>query len=123
MKYFVALLLMLLPWQSFAAATRTSDADVVTSSDKSKTYTMPTATGTLINSGTLLQEIPSGTVNGSTTVFTLANTPLSNSVVKVYQDGVLMEQGAGKDYTLSGSTITMLTAPALGQSLLVVYSK
>ena len=42
-------------------------------------------------------------------VFTLANTPVDNTV-NIYLNGMLQEQGAGEDYTISGSTITFAVA-------------
>jgi hypothetical protein len=69
-----------------------------------------------------VQEVPSGTVNGSNTAFTLAQTPASNATVTIYLDGVLQRQGAGADrYTISGSNITFGTAPAGGQVVYAVY--
>lgn len=59
---------------------------------------------------------------------TLDHTPTSAAAVKLYYYGVLMAQGAGKDYTVSGSTITWLaatgTAPDMtaGEPLVAVYS-
>lgn len=65
-------------------------------------------------------ETPSGNVNGSNTIFTLANTPATGSV-KLYLNGVRINAGAGNDYTISGLTITMATAPATGDTLLADY--
>lgn len=67
-----------------------------------------------------IRETPSGSVDGSNTTFTLAHTPVSGKEA-VYLDGLLMEPGAGNDYTISGATITMLSAPATGQRLRVIY--
>ena len=66
------------------------------------------------------QEVPSGTIDNSNDTFTLANTPVSNASVKLYQDGLIMVQGT--DYTISGSTITMTIAPNFGQTLYANYS-
>lgn len=68
------------------------------------------------------RETPSGTVNGSTTVFILANTPVTGSE-HVYLNGILQEPGAGNDYTISGTTITYLTAPLTGDKIRVTYRK
>lgn len=72
---------------------------------------------------TWVQEAPSGTCNGSTTSFTLANTPVSNAAVMLHLDGMILTQGAGKEYTISGSSITLATACASGQSLWAVYTR
>lgn len=68
------------------------------------------------------RETPSGTVNGSNTAFTLANTPTSGTE-EVYLNGILQEPGAGNDYTISGATITYLTAPITGDKIRVNYRK
>ena len=68
------------------------------------------------------RETPSGTVNGSTTAFTLANTPLSGTE-SVFLNGVLQDSGAGNDYTISGATITFASAPATGDKIRVNYRK
>lgn len=60
-------------------------------------------------------ETVTGTINGANTTFTLANTPanISGGVssLMLFYAGTLLKPGAGNDYTLSGSTITMLWAP------------
>lgn len=65
-------------------------------------------------------ETPSGSVNGSNTAFTLANTPIAGSV-HLYVNGLLMESGAGNDYTISGANITMLYALASGEKIKASY--
>jgi len=145
MKFIIAILFF--STGAFAASTRSIDADSITSPDKTKTYSLPSATDTLVgrsSSDTLinktlsgasntfvqvpvainsLQEIPSGTINGTNTAFTLAFTPVASISVRLFLDGLLLNQGAGLDYTISGATITMITAPALGQVLRAVYPK
>lgn len=69
----------------------------------------------------VVRETPSGSVNGSNTAFTLANTPISNTEC-VYLNGLLQEPG-GQDYTISGATITFVTAPFTGDRLRVNYQK
>jgi len=68
----------------------------------------------------IIRETPSGSVNGSNTSFTLANTPASGTE-HVYLNGLLQEPGAGNDYTISTNTITMLSAPLTGDRLRVSY--
>jgi hypothetical protein len=65
-------------------------------------------------------EVPSGTPNGVLTTFTLAHTPVNTSL-SLYLNGVLQQAGAGNDYTISTTTITMLTAPLTGDKLLANY--
>jgi len=67
-------------------------------------------------------ETPSGTVNGSNVTFTLANSPLAGSQ-EVYLNGILLESGAGNDYTISGVTISMLVTPQTGDKLRATYRK
>jgi len=70
-----------------------------------------------------VDEVPTGTINGSNTVFTISQTPLENSTsepsVDVFMDG--LKRDAGTDYTISGTTITFTVAPALGQNIVVNY--
>lgn len=68
------------------------------------------------------RETPSGSVNGSNTAFTLANTPIAGSE-HVFLNGLLQEPGGGNDYTISGAAITYLTAPLTGDKIRVSYRK
>lgn len=72
-------------------------------------------------------ETPSGTINGVNATFTLANTPATGSgsvsTLELTLNGVVLEPGAGNDYTLSGSTITMLLVPLTGDKLRAFYMK
>ena len=63
---------------------------------------------------------PTGTVNGSNTSFSLTETPSDSTGVHVYMDGLLL---LPSEYSVTGTTITMTTAPAFGQKLLAVYIK
>lgn len=76
----------------------------------------------LANSNFVDKETPSGSINGSNATFTLANTPVSGSE-HVYLNGILQDVGAGNDYTISGATITFLTAPISGDKIRVSYRK
>jgi hypothetical protein len=67
-------------------------------------------------------ETPSGTVNGSNVTFTLANAPTAGSQ-ELYLNGILLESGAGNDYTISGVTISMLVTPQTGDKLRATYRK
>ena len=69
----------------------------------------------------LTQEVPSGTVNGTNATFTLANAPSAPAAVIITLDGLAQVQGS--DYTISGVTITMASAPTLGQTLFAHYLK
>jgi hypothetical protein len=60
-------------------------------------------------------------MNGSNTAFTLANTPVSGSV-RLYLNGQRLRAG-GNDYSISGSSITMVTAPVSTDYLEAEYRK
>lgn len=64
-------------------------------------------------------ETPSGSVNGSNTSFTLANTPAAGSLL-LFLGGVLL-RGGGEDYSISGTTITMNAAPLTGTVFVAFY--
>lgn len=66
------------------------------------------------------RETPTGLVNDSNTTYTLANTPTAGSE-EVFLNGILQEPGAGNDYTISGATITYLTAPVTGDKIRINY--
>lgn len=66
-----------------------------------------------------VDETPSGTVNGSNVTFTLSQAPLENDSVEVYVDG--LKKTYTTDYSISSTTITMVTAPVVGQTLRANY--
>ncbi len=68
------------------------------------------------------RETPAGTINGVNTAFTLANTPIVGTE-QIFLNGLLLEPGAGNDYTISGAAITMLLVPATGDRLKACYFK
>ena len=84
-------------------------------------YTQDTSGGLSI-SNYVPKEAPSGSINGSNTAFTLANTPTTGTE-HVFLNGLLQESGSGNDYTISTNTITMLTAPISGDKIVVSYWK
>ena len=61
-------------------------------------------------------EIPTGTKNGTNTIFTVSKSPLS---LKVYRGGA--RQRVGEDYTLSNKTITFIVAPSANEIILCDY--
>jgi lysophospholipase L1-like esterase len=68
----------------------------------------------------IVRETPSGTVNSSNTVFTLANTPVTGKEM-IFLNGLL--QMLTDDYTISGATITFITAPFTGDKIRATYIK
>lgn len=82
---------------------------------------IPTSAG-LQSTNFVDKEVPSGSINGVNVTFTIANTPVAGSE-HVFLNGILQESGAGNDYTISGATITYLSAPLTGDKIRVTYRK
>lgn len=61
-------------------------------------------------------------VSFSGTSGTLANIPASGTE-KLFRGGVRMQRGTGKDYTISGATVTLATAAVVGEIFLADYEK
>lgn len=76
----------------------------------------------LTGSNLVIRETPTGLVNGSNTIYTLANTPVAGTE-QVFLNGIMLDPGAGNDYTISGATITMLVTPQTNDKLRVSYRK
>lgn len=66
-----------------------------------------------------VQEVPSGTVNGSNTTFTISFAPRELDALEVYVDG--LRQRKTTDFTFSGTTITFVSAPVTDQYVYVEY--
>src|SRR3990167_1633776 len=77
---------------------------VGTTSGNNVTATISGSPGTLVN-----EQVPTGAIDGSNVTFTLAQTPVANTL-KVTLNGVRQQAGGG-DFTLSGVTITFVSAP------------
>jgi len=78
--------------------------------------------GGLATSNFVTREIPTGLVDGSNTSYSLAFTPTTGTD-SVKRNGVEMQVGGSNDYTISGATITFVTAPVTGDSIQVSYMK
>lgn len=79
--------------------------------------------GTYLTAANIVtRETPTGLVNGSNTTYSLAATPTAGTE-EVFLNGILQEPGAGNDYTIAASVITMLSAPLTGDRLRVNYRK
>jgi hypothetical protein len=84
------------------------------------TSTHTFACGTVLTGTFADAEVPSGTINGVTTAFTLAHTPSPAASLKLFKNGQELIAG-GADYTLATATITAVTAPATGDTLIAFY--
>lgn len=99
-------------------------AGVVSSVSMSGDATIASGGAITVNMSTLLtnhyanRETPSGTINGSNVTFTLAHTPISGTEMVFLNGQCLNPTG---DYSISGGTITFVTAPATGDILRVTY--
>jgi hypothetical protein len=67
-----------------------------------------------------MNEVPSGTINGVNVTFTILNTPIGGQIM-LYLNGQYMTAGAGEDYTISGSTITMAAPLIPGDKIRANY--
>ena len=76
-------------------------------------------TNNIIESDIALED-ESANCNGANTTFTLSSTPITNSV-QVFLNGLLQQEGSGKDYTLTGTTVEFTTAPLTNDILLIHY--
>lgn len=65
-------------------------------------------------------EVPSGTIDGSNVTFTLAGNPNPDASLELKMNGQYLKAG-GEDFTLSGTSITMVNAPPTGSLLLASY--
>lgn len=65
--------------------------------------------------------VPSGLINGGNATFTLSSAPSPTASLRLYLNGQLMIQGAGKDYVLSGSSITYTFPPPNGSKHVAFY--
>lgn len=61
-----------------------------------------------------------GVGNGVKTTFTLSQTPVSAYAVDIYKDRAISP--INTEWSLSGVTITFVTAPSLGQAIYAVYA-
>jgi len=68
----------------------------------------------------ITRETPSGLINSSNTVYTLANLPIVGSECG-FKNGLLQDEG--DDYTISGATVTFAVAPTTGSKLVFNYRK
>ena len=80
------------------------------------------ATTVMKSANYVVNEVPTGTVNGTNPTFTLAFTPIAGKET-VISDGMVCFPGAGNDYTISGAIITMLGTSIPTNRISVTYLK
>jgi hypothetical protein len=103
------------------AATYTAvSGDATLSSTGVVTVLATGATGFVKIGKTKTNATPTGTVNGVNAAFTLATTPIVGSE-ELYLNGQRLFPGAGNDYTISGTAITMLVVPITGDRISADY--
>jgi hypothetical protein len=106
------------------AAWATLSGDVTINSTGVTAVNNTSGSGYVKYTNYIWNETPGGLINGSNTTFTLANAPAnSGAALELVLNGYILEPGAGNDYTVSGSTVTMLFGPATGDKLRAYYIK
>lgn len=66
----------------------------------------------------IAQEIPTGTIDGTNTIFDLTHSAILNTEM-VFVQGILKFRGI--DYTITTNIITFITAPTIGVDVRVTY--
>lgn len=83
-----------------------------------------TATGAGVTSTSITSwmEVPSGDIDGINMVYSLVSSPDPTNALMLYLNGALQLQGGSYDYSLSGNTFVMNTAPLSGSSMFATYA-
>lgn len=71
--------------------------------------------------GSVQAETPTGAANGTNKVFTLTYNPNPLASLSLYVNGVFQVPYNGVDYTIVGTTITLVVAPNPGSTIYAVY--
>lgn len=77
------------------------------------TELIPGGVGTVV-----VQEVPTGTIDGVNGAFTLAHIPVSGSL-RVFLNGSRLRNGI--DFTFSGTALTMILIPSIDSNFFVDY--
>ena len=80
-----------------------------------------TTSGALGASNLVTNESVTGVIDGANTAFGIASAPIG--LFQLFMNGILQEPGAGNDYTMTGTSITMTPAPPLLSKLRAYYVK
>lgn len=86
------------------SATAPTTGQVLTATGTTAATWQTPATGKTFTATTI-----TGTQNGTNPTFTLGVTPSPVGSEQIFENGSLLNPGAGNDYTISGATVTMLT--------------
>lgn len=86
------------------SATAPTTGQVLTATGTAAATWQTPATGKTFTATTI-----TGTQNGTNPTFTLGVTPNPAGSEQIFENGALLNPGAGNDYTISGATVTMLT--------------
>jgi phage-related tail fiber protein len=70
----------------------------------------------------MVRDTPAGAIDGSNVTYTLTYAPVAGTEM-LFANGILLEPGSGNDYTIVGSTITMLFTLSAGDRLKATYFK
>lgn len=68
-----------------------------------------------------VKEVLTPAPDGSNTVFNLSQAPIGDTFLSVYVNGILQNEGAGNDYTLTALQVTFTYAPAVGDVIIAKY--
>lgn len=68
----------------------------------------------------VVRETPAGALDGVNATFTLSAVPATGTE-EVYLNGLLLESGAGNDYTIVGAIVTLASPPGAADRLKVSY--
>ena len=76
---------------------------------------------TIFNIQNIYTEIPNGTIDGTNRVFTLVNIPNPSISLKLFYNGLILQQGGTLDYTVYGNSIVLNFAPSSDSILVANY--
>ena len=84
-------------------------------------YRISSGTATTSSFSFADDEVPTGTINGTNLTFSLAAAPSPAGNLRLYKNGMLLQQH--NDYSLSGNTVTFVSAaaPQTGDSVVAYY--
>lgn len=72
-----------------------------------------------ISGADIFSQQPTGTINGVNTAFTLSFAPLQ--IIRLELNGRPLR--VTDDYSITGTTLTLVEAPTIGQELDITYTK